>query len=401
LNRSSSPRSLVLLIGFCLLLQPLATDFYLASLPGLVRRFATTPAVVQLTLSVFAIGFGAMQLIAGPVSDRFGRRPTLLAGIALYTCGCLTCALAMDMDMLIAGRFVQAIGCSTAVVVVRAVVRDAFAPEAGARALAVASSVLGIGAVIGPIAGSLLEVQFGFRASFLVVGSLATALLVMVAIRLNETNRHPDATATDLPTLFANLRRVGGSREFLAFACAGAASYAGLFAFISGSSFVLIQVLGVPTAWFGACFTFVVSGYLLGTVLCRHLLARYRIVRTMTLGAWLSAAGGLLLVGFALAGIHEVVAVLLPQFLYFAAHGIVFPCAMSGTVGPFPRLAGTAAGLFGLMTMAVASCVGAWIGASHNGTVMPLALTIGAASLVVLITVSFWVRRFPDRALPA
>ena len=162
-----------MLVGVFLMLQPLSTDLYLASLPGLSTRFAVDPSVVQLTLSLFVFGFGLMQLVSGPMSDRWGRRPVLLGGLALYVAASLACAAAPTIGLLVAARFLQAIGCCTVVVVARAIVRDAFEPAEGARVLARASSVLAIGPMLGPIAGSLLEVAFGFRAAFLLLAALA------------------------------------------------------------------------------------------------------------------------------------------------------------------------------------------------------------------------------------
>ena len=144
-------RGITILVGLFMMLQPLATDLYLASLPGLSSRFDVPPSTVQLTLSVFIAAFGAMQLVSGPMSDRWGRRPVLLAGVALYVVASLACAASPGIGLLIVARFAQAIGCCTVVVVSRAIIRDTFEPAAGARALALASTLLSIGPVAGPI----------------------------------------------------------------------------------------------------------------------------------------------------------------------------------------------------------------------------------------------------------
>jgi DHA1 family bicyclomycin/chloramphenicol resistance-like MFS transporter len=405
-NQGSSPRALppehtlVVLIGLYLMLQPLATDFYLASLPGLTRTFATTAATAQLTLSVFVLAFGLMQLVAGPLADRYGRRPVLLAGLALYVLACLACALAPTIGILIAGRFVQAVGCCAVVVVARAIIRDAFDPEHGARVLAQASTIIALGPLLGPILGSVLEVNFGHRAAFLVIGTIAAVLLVATLSRLPETNRHPDPRATRLQALAAGYAAVARSPAFRANTLAGAASYGGVFAFLSGSPFVLTQVLGVPTAWFGVCFALAVSGYLLGTIVCRRLLARRSVIRTMRVGAALALIAAIAMVALAAAGVHHWAALVLPQFVYFMAHGINFPCAQVGSIAPFERRAGAAAGLFGFLLMIAASLIGIWIGASWNGTVYPLVLTIAAVALVVFVTVNVGIAQ-RTRASPA
>lgn len=380
------------------MLQPMATDFYLASLPGLAQTFAASIATVQLTLSVFIITFGTMQLVIGPLSDRWGRYPVTLAGIALYAAASIACALAPSIEWLIVGRLFQAIGCCTAVVVARALVRDVFDPLAGAKVIAQASTLLAIGPLFGPILGSFLEVRFGFRAIFAIMAIFSGALLLVTAARLPETNPHRDAAATRPRALLRNYALVLRSPHFLSYALVGSASYAGLFAFISGSPFVLIRVLAVPTAYFGFAFAFCIVGYLVGTIVCRHLLARRGIVRTLKVGASISAAGGLAMAVLAAGGLTHWAAIVLPHFFYMMAHGINFPCAQAGAVSPFPHRAGAAAGLLGFLTMALAALVGWWIGATTNGTVYPLAFTIATASLAVFAAAWGLVARLPGAA---
>ncbi len=397
-------RTLVVLIGFYLMLQPLATDFYLASLPGLTRTFAASATTVQLTLSVFVLAFGTLQLFMGPVSDRRGRLPVLVWGLALYSAASIACALAPTIGVLIAARLVQALGCCAAVVVARAIIGDVHDARTGAQMLAKASSILAIGPILGPIAGSFLEVRFGHRAAFVVLATVAGALLAATIAKLPETNRHRDAGALRPRTLAANYAFVLRSPVFRAYALVGAATFGGIFAFISGSSFVLIGVLGVPTAWFGFCFAFCVTGYLLGTFACRRMLARRSIASTLQTGATLALGSAIAMIALAAARVDHWAALLLPQFAYFAAHGINFPCAQAGSVAPFPRHAGAAAGLLGFLIMLVAALIGAWIGATHDGTVYPLVFTVAACALVVFVAVHGWVARLPrteGAALPA
>lgn len=381
-----SPTTLLWLIAGCLMLQPLSTDLYLASLPHLASDFGVTPAAVQQTLSLFVIGFGVAQLVSGPLSDRFGRRPVVLAGLGIYVSASLACALAPTLDFLIAGRFVQAIGCCTAIVVARAIIRDAFTPAEGARVIARASTLLSLAPLIGPILGGYLQVWFGWRAAFF-FHTLFCILLAGAAWRLlGETNEQPNPAAMQLRGLLAVYRRIASADSFWAYALPGALSYAAIFTFISGSSFVLIDVLGVSTESYGYCFAFGVSGYLLGTLACRRLLGRIGLARTMTVGTSLSLFAGLVFVALVLAGVHHWSVVLLCQFLTMGAHGINFPCAQSGAVAPFPREAGAAAGLLGFFTMVAALITGTWVGLSHDGTLLPLALT--TASICVLLFVS-------------
>ena len=207
--------------------------------------------------------------------------------------------------------------------------------------------------------------------------------MAVTFFKLPETNVHKNPQATALRGLLANYRIVLGSREFWAYALPGALSYGSIFSFISGSSFVLIQVLDVPTAWFGFCFAFGVTGYLTGTIVCRHVQPKLGSMRTFRLGTALSLAAGAVFLATVAAGIAHWALMLAAMFLTMGAHGINFPIAQSGSVSPFPRQAGTAAGLMGALYMTVAFVVGTIVGATHNGTLYPLAVI--ACSLGALI----------------
>lgn len=384
---------IMLLIVTFLMLQPLSTDLYLASLPSLATGFAVPAATVQLTLSLFVIGFGGAQLVIGPLSDRYGRRPVLLWGLTLYVAASALCGFAQSIELLIAARFLQALGCCSAVVIARAIVRDAYAREDSMRVMAKVSTWLSLAPLLGPILGSYLQVVFGWRAAFVALGLLSAAVMAATFLRLPETNMHKDPHATRLSGLLVNYRIVLGAREFWVHALPGALSYGAIFAFISGSSFVLIRVLNVPTAWFGYCFAFGVSGYMAGTLVCRRLLPKSGSEGALRIGSMVSLASGILFIGAVAAGVAHWSLVLAAMFLTMGAHGINFPIAQSGAVSPFAQQAGTAAGLMGALYMTVAFIVGSVVGATHNGTLYPLAFI--SCALGVLI---FAAARIPRRA---
>lgn len=365
---------ILVLITAMLMMQPLSTDLYLASLPTLATDFNVPVATVQLTLSLFVAGFGGAQLIVGPLSDRFGRRPVVIGGLALYLLASGLCALSQSIDLLIAARFLQALGCCAAVMVARAIVRDAYAPEHSARVIARASTWISLAPILGPILGSYLQVSFGWRAAFIALGIFSALLFAACVLRLPETNHHKNPDATRLSGLIENYRLVLGSREFWTYAFPGAISYSGIFLFISGSSFVLIRVLNVPTQWFGYCFAFGVSGYMTGTLICRRLLKSLSSEQALRIGTACSLGAGLFFLVATLAGFWHWSTVVIAMFLTMAAHGINFPVTQSGAVAPFPRQAGTAAGLMGALFMLCAFITGSIVGATHNGTLYPLAI---------------------------
>ena len=343
---------------------------------------ATTTAVQQ-TLSLFVFGFGTAQLVSGPLSDRYGRKPVMIAGLAVYLVSGLACALAPSLDWLVAARFVQAIGCCTAVVVARAVIRDAYSPAEGARVLAKALSLLSLAPIFGPILGGYLQVNFGWRAAFVALALAGLAVWFSALRHMKESNSQPNPDAMRLASLGRTYLAAVRTPAFWAYALPGSISYASIFVFISGTPFVLIRVLGVAPQHYAYLFAFGVCGYLGGTLICRRLLGRIGVDRVLALGTSLGLVGGLGFLGLVLAGVSHWTLVVAAQFVVMTAHGINFPCTQAGSLAPFPEKAGAAAGLFGCLVMYAALAAGMWVGSSHDGTVLPLA-SISATVGVIL-----------------
>jgi MFS transporter, DHA1 family, multidrug resistance protein len=384
------------LIATMSMLQPLATDVYLPTLPSIASAFDVSVSTAQWTLSAFIAAFAGWQLFAGPLSDRIGRAPVIIGGCAIYTLATAVCALAPAIEWFMAGRVLQAVGACSCLVGVRGLVRDLYAPAEGARLIAGAAAFMAIAPLLGPVVGAHLAAAWGWRAVFVLVTVVAAALLGFVLRTLRETNvrRNPHALAPG--PMLRTYARVLASPTFRAYALAASATYGGLFAFLAGSSFVLIRVLGLEPTTVGYALALMVSGYLIGTVACRRLLARRGMQHTVYFGAGLQAAAGAAMAGLALAGVHHVLAILVPMFAYFMSHGILQPPVQSGAVAPFADNAGAAAALLGCVMMLVATGIGAWIGASFDGTVYPLTLTIGAASLASLAIAHTLVRWHGD-----
>lgn len=389
-----SAGGLFALTGF-LGLQPLATDLYLPSLPAIGRHFGETPAAVQATLSAFIAAFAFAQLLVGPLSDRFGRRPVALGGLALFLLASIAASAAPSLGWLVAMRVAQAAGVCCTVLCARAIVRDLYEPDAGTRVMARALGWMTVITLLGPVTGGLLQSAFGWRAAFVALSAVALVLLANAAIGLPETNRHRDRNATRPGPLVANYLTIARDPVFRAFALTATGSYCGLFAFISGSSFVLIEVLGLSPAGYGLAFGLVTLGFLPGTLLTRRLQPVLGVRRTAALGGAIAAAGGLTMAGLALAGVQSVAAIVAPMFVVLLAHGLLQPTCQMGALADFPRNAGAAAALLGFAMHLVAAALGAWIGASHDGTTLPLAATIGTIACLTALSSLRLLRAWP------
>lgn len=368
-----SDRTLLWLVAGYLSLQPLSTDLYLGSLPHLAHYFGVGVAAAQATLTVFVVGVGVAQLLAGPLSDRYGRRPVAVGGCVTYVLASLLCALAPSITTLIVARLLQALGCCSVLVAARAIIRDRHEPAQGAAVIARASTILASVPLFGPVIGGYTQVWFGWRAAFVIHALCATLLLAATLRWLSETHATPDRQALHPRRLLGAYAEIAKSRDFWAYALPGALTYASIFVFIAGSSFAFIEVLGIPTEHYGYCFAFAVCGYLLGTLICRRLAPRHGLPRVLRAGTALTLLGGGGLAVAVYAGLAHWGVLLAAQFIVMGAHGLNQPCAQAGVAGPFAARAGTAAGLFGFLTMVLALGVGTALGLLHDDTLRPLA----------------------------
>ena len=367
-----APGLVVLLLALLLGIQPVTTDLYLPALPSLTEGFGAPVSQAQLTLTTLLLAFGLSQLAWGPLSDRFGRRPVLLAGLAAYTAASVGCALAPSMALLIVWRTVQGAAMGAAVMCARAIVRDLYTPEAGARAMS--RGLTGLGVIAGLCAplGGLVSDTFGWRYALALLSLFGAATLALVALRFEESAAQINPNALQPRTLLATWAAILRNPTFLAWSALSAAAYAGLFTFLASSSFVFIKVLGLTRTQYGLVMFSMAAVYIAGTFLCRRLLKRFGVKRSVAIAAGLTLAGGTSMGVLAQAGVHSAWAIMLPFNLFMLAHGVHQPCSQSGAVGPFPRAAGAASALNGFLTVVVAFGVGSWIGERLDGTVFAL-----------------------------
>lgn len=390
----------VLLLTLLLGAQPITTDLYLPTLPTLALDLHASVGSVQLTLSALIICFGLGQLVCGPLADRFGRRPVLLAGMALYTAASVLSAFAPTIEWLIGWRALQGAAMSAAVTCGRSIVRDLYEPHDGARVMSRALGGLGIIAMLSPLVGGMLVQWTHWRVALLVLALFGAATLAFIAWRFEETVPQRNPTATRLAPMWRNWLAVLRHPGFRAWTALLSCTYGGLFVVLAASSFVYIEVLGASRIGYGLIMAANSIAYIAGTVLCRRLLATRGLSRTVRIGGAFTLTGGIGAAALSLAGVHGVFAILVPQCVFAIGHGIHQPCGQAGAVGPFPEKAGTAAALSGCLMMVMAFLVGLWLGRQLNGTVYPLTLGLGAFSIAVATIAWTLVQRHGD-ARPA
>lgn len=396
----AAPAVIITTLALLLGIQPVTTDLYLPALPALTRDLGAPLSGAQLTLTALLLAFGVAQLAAGPLADRLGRRPVLLGGLALYVAASVGAALAPDIAALVAWRAVQGAGMACAVVCARAMVRDLFEPHEGAQVMSRALSGLGVIALASPAIGGLVAGTLGWRAALALLGVFGAVALAMVALAMPETLRQRNPAATRLGPALRTYSRIAVHPTFIAWTLLTTATYAGLFTFLAGSSFVFIEVLGVSRLTCGLLIATNAVAYLLGTVWCRRWLTRFGLVGAVQRGAGFSLGGGVLMAALALAGVLHPMAIMVPQWLYSFGHGVLQPCGQTGMAGPFPAQAGAASALSGFVLACGAFGIGAWLGVAMDGTVLPMTLTLGAMGALTAAIAWTLVRRHGAPAAP-
>jgi DHA1 family bicyclomycin/chloramphenicol resistance-like MFS transporter len=381
--------ALTALLAALTAIGPLTTDMYLPSLPDIARQLGASTAQVQLTISSYLIGFAFGQIVYGPVSDRHGRKPVLLAAVVLYCVASLACALATSIEMLIVARFVQALGGSGGIVLARAIVRDLYSGARAGRELSLIGAVMALAPVLAPLLGGVLQTGFGWRSVFftLVGGGVVGAAIVWPL--MPETLRERAAEPISPASMLKSYGMVACNPAYLAYLALASTSFGGLFAWISGASFVLQYLYGLTPFQFGVAFAVGSVGYMGGTSLAARLVMRLGIDRTLGVGSAAMAAGGLGMVMAVVLGSTAAAAIVLPMALYLAGLGMVLPQALAGAMTPFPERAGAASALLGFIQQCVAALCGVVVGWLLDKSAWPMVAavaTMGCATLVIWIS---------------
>jgi len=377
--------SLALLLGT----QAVATDLYLPALPMLARDLSAPMPAVQLTMSAFVLAFGVAQLLWGPVADRFGRRPVLRAGLVLFALAALGAALARDIAAVVAWRAVQGAGVAASVVCARAMLRDVFEPQRGAHVMSQALGGLGLIAVAAPVAGGAIAAAAGWRSTMALLAAFGAALLAFVVWRVPETVRARNPQATHWRALLAQLGRTLAHPVFRAWSLLVCCTFGGMMVFLAGSSFVLIDHLGLSAWHCGLAIGSNSVAYVLGTFMCRRLLPHHGLVGAVQRAAVFTGLACVLLAWVATTPVSSVWALLVPQWIYALGHGVHQPCGQTGAVGPFPHAAGVASALAGFLLALVAVGVTLWLGRSLSAST-PQVYFAALATMAGLTCLTAW-----------
>jgi DHA1 family bicyclomycin/chloramphenicol resistance-like MFS transporter len=362
----------------------LAMHIFVPALPDAGEMLRASPSHMQLTLSAYIVGLAVGQLTYGPISDRFGRRPVLLAGLTVYLLASAAAYAAPTVDALIAMRFLQALGACAGLVLGRAIVRDNYSGEDAVRKLSLMNLMILAGPGLSPLVGSFLVVTTGWRSIFALLAILGLANLLLIWRLLPETAR---GQVQDAKEILLNYGRLLRSRRFLGFAIGGGFATTSTYAFIGAAPFIFVSQLHRPAEEVGIYLTVNIIGAWIGSLTTSRLIGRTPAHRIMLIGNFLSCVGGAACLYFALAGTHSVAAVLVPMLLFTYGAGMASPAALAQSLSINPEIAGSASGLYGCAQMAIGAVCTALVSFGGNPALSAGIVLLGAA---VLAQLCFW-----------
>jgi DHA1 family bicyclomycin/chloramphenicol resistance-like MFS transporter len=363
------------LLGLLIALPALGTDLFVPALPALTEALGAEVGAAQLTMTLYFIGLAAGQLLWGPLSDRYGRKPVLVSGLAVMLAASGAALLAESLAAVIAARLAQGLGMSSGALIGRTIVRDLYAHEQAAKLLASMTIVFSVVPIAAPLSGGVLADAVGWPAVFGALAAFAAALLVAVAF-LRETAPAAPPTRPGLLSSFGAILR---DRRFLAPYSLLLCTQIGVLAWVSSSSFALISGLGVGPTAYGAMFTLVMSGQIVGAWVSSRLVLRLGIARMLRAGSALAFAGGAAAALLAWAGVVHWAALVAPFGLFLFGAALVVPNATAAAMAPFPAAAGAVSSLIGTIGFAAGALISAALGAAFDGSARPMATVAALA----------------------
>ena len=362
---------------------PLALNVFMPSMPGLQLEFGVTYGVVQLTLTLYLIGMAVCQLVYGPMSDRVGRRPMLLGGLAVFVAASLMAAVAPTIEVLIAARLLQALGGAAGIVLARAMVRDVFDRETSASVISYITMAFVVAPMIAPALGGLLDQHLGWRWDFWLLAGLGAIVLAAAWRFLPETHVTRNNAGTGMG-LISGAARLFALPRFRGYTLVLAFTSAVFFAFLGGAPHIMMDVLKRTPMEYGAWFVTISAGYMLGNFVSGRFTRRLGIDRMIMTGCAITTAGGLLCFAAAITGMLSPATLFLPMCLAALGNGLTIPNGTAGAISVDPRLTGAAAGWSGFSQMACGAAASQLVGSLQGHWPFAVFWFMAGASVLAL-----------------
>ena len=389
-SKQATPWRLLALLMAMTAIGPATLNILVPALPGLVTRLASDTGTVQLMLSLYLLSLATAQLLLGPLSDRFGRRPVVLAGLALSVVASLAAIAASSIGALIGARVVQAIGASTGIVIGRAIIRDLYERDRAAAMIGLVTTAM----VIAPMIGGILDTAFGWEAIFLFLAVFSGVVLLWAVFVLPETR--PARVAQTPGMLIQEWRALLGNAKFHGYVLCGALGSASFFTFLGGGPYVVVTLMGRSSAEFGVWFAVTSLGYMSGNFTASRLSQRFGVDAMIVIGIVFQLIGaGLTALLVATMPEAGPAIIFLPQLVISFGNGLLLPNAIAGAISVRPQAAGAAAGMTGFTQMAVgaASTQIVSIALAGSSSAMPMAWMMVIVAVATGVAYGALVRR--------
>lgn len=375
----------LLLLGAMIALGPLSIDMYLPSFPTIEREFGAESGSLQLTLATYFIGLAVGQAFYGPISDRFGRKPPLYFGLTLFVAAALGCALSTTVTQLVTFRFLQGVGGCASMVVTMAVIRDTVSGPEAARTFSRLLLVMGIAPIVAPLGGGWLLKAFGWQAIFYLLAAAGIACFIAMHFGLKETRDPKHVVPLNMKGVLTSYGSLMRDRSFVGYALVGATAITGMFAYIAGSPYLLIEIYGVEPQNFGWFFGINAAGFIVGSQINARLVTRYGTTGVLHRSVMVPAVAGVALAAFALVGWLPLPVLALGFFAYVGALGFINPNSMASALARQGHRAGTASALAGSTQFIFATLAGALMGFWHDGSAWPLTCLMAVCGTAALL----------------
>jgi len=362
------------------------------ALPVIATTFGRDISVAQMTVSLYMVGIACSQLIMGPLSDKFGRRPVLLCGLGLMVAASAACIFAETLPQLIAARFLQALGGATGMVVSRAIIRDLYSRDRISSMISLVIAVMMIAQMVSPLTGGLLEIAFGWRAILTLITAASLAIAILIAFALPETR----GDRADSSSFRGDLGQLVGSRAFVGYVLCQVLASQIIFAFAGGGPYIVVTQMGRSSAEYGAWFATTAFGYMIGNVLCVRFAPRHSLEKLIWLGLALQFGGSALNLIWSFTGVNQTPPWLFgTQVIVMVGNAFVMANSAAGAISVRPEAAGTASGTMGFLQQGIGALIsqfGAYLG-GHSATTLPLTSAIFAIAVLCASTMIFIVPR--------
>ncbi len=372
-------------------------DTLLPAIPDIRSEFAVGAGAGQLSISAFVYAFAAVQLVYGPLSDRFGRRSVLLWSMSLFTLGTVLAFVAASFETLVMSRIIQGIGAGAAPAVARAVVRDIYGPERSGQVLSYIMAAFGIIAVANPIVGGVLTDWFGWRAIFVYMTAYGTAILVLVWWRLAETLPVRQVGGLGFRRLLGNYRVMLTDRRFVTITICTCCIHAAMFGWLSGSVLVFIDSWGATPSLAGTYISISLGGFILGSMVAGRISNRLGSTRLIDTGNLICLSSAAIAVVLAYTGVQSAPFIIAPVIAFMFGVGFVIPPASAAAIAPFPSMAGAASSFLGFSQISASSTVILISGYLYDGTMRPVALVMTVLAGFGLTVFFLGMRPRPER----